>query len=365
MPMPSLRVFNPEHDWSLAQGRVGGTPPRAAVCLANDLAFLPALMADDGDYVLVPDADLAHHGWQQWEPNNDVHFVETSQQLSELSIDGVVPWGWDARVIRLLLQQGINPALLPTHEQIDQIRLLSHRRQAQQVLSQLLNTIDSPLLVGESRECATMAEVQSIVACYGDAVVKVPWSSSGRGVMLCRSGQLTDRQQRRVANVLTEQGTVMCEPFYQCVCDLAMEFTAEVDGSITYDGLSIFSTTGAQYGGNLLATESCKEQWLARFIPLTLIEEVRMQLQHVLAAALCENYQGPLGVDMMVVEDKCITKDAKHWALHPCVEINLRCTMGHVALALERRMPHLLPAQMQIMHKGHFCLQLAEAMWEV
>ena len=35
-------------------------------------------------------------------------------------------------------------------------------------------------------------------------------------------------------------------------------------------------------------------------------------------------YVGPFGVDMMIAEEK----------LHPCVEINLRRTMGHVALAL-------------------------------
>ena len=41
---------------------------------------------------------------------------------------------------------------------------------------------------------------------------------------------------------------------------------------------------------------------------------------------LAGKYIGPLGVDMMIV--------APHFTLHPCVEINLRRTMGHVALAL-------------------------------
>jgi hypothetical protein len=41
-------------------------------------------------------------------------------------------------------------------------------------------------------------------------------------------------------------------------------------------------------------------------------------------------YQGPFGIDMMVVS----TADKDGFLLHPCVEINLRRTMGHVALAI-------------------------------
>jgi hypothetical protein len=41
-----------------------------------------------------------------------------------------------------------------------------------------------------------------------------------------------------------------------------------------------------------------------------------------------KGYEGPFGIDMMIVasNDGCL--------LHPCIEINLRRTMGHVALSL-------------------------------
>jgi len=41
-------------------------------------------------------------------------------------------------------------------------------------------------------------------------------------------------------------------------------------------------------------------------------------------------YVGPLGVDMMIVAQE----NHDGFFLHPCVEINLRRTMGHVALSL-------------------------------
>jgi hypothetical protein len=56
------------------------------------------------------------------------------------------------------------------------------------------------------------------------------------------------------------------------------------------------------------------------------------------------NYEGPFGIDMMVVanpdatSEKSLAADIeeRQFLLHPCVEINLRRTMGHVALALTR-----------------------------
>ena len=40
-------------------------------------------------------------------------------------------------------------------------------------------------------------------------------------------------------------------------------------------------------------------------------------------------YTGPFGIDMMVVRN-----NHDEHVLHPCVELNLRRTMGHVALSL-------------------------------
>ncbi|MBQ2179413.1 MAG: hypothetical protein II450_03295, partial [Prevotella sp.] len=46
-------------------------------------------------------------------------------------------------------------------------------------------------------------------------------------------------------------------------------------------------------------------------------------------------YQGPFGIDMMIVRnDPQLSTKISQLLLHPCVEINLRRTMGHVALSL-------------------------------
>ena len=57
---------------------------------------------------------------------------------------------------------------------------------------------------------------------------------------------------------------------------------------------------------------------------MKLLDAVKEKICTLLPAIIDGKYVGPFGVDMMIAEEQ----------LHPCVEINLRRTMGHVALAL-------------------------------
>ena len=54
-----LHIFNPEHDLALAAHLRQFTAPHAGRQLRSDLAFIPALWADQGDLVLVDDIDNA------------------------------------------------------------------------------------------------------------------------------------------------------------------------------------------------------------------------------------------------------------------------------------------------------------------
>ena len=60
-----------------------------------------------------------------------------------------------------------------------------------------------------------------------------------------------------------------------------------------------------------------------------------------MSEALQGIYTGPFGVDMMIVAGKELSQLStlnsqlsSSFLLHPCVELNLRRTMGHVALSL-------------------------------
>ena len=119
----------------------------------------------------------------------------------------------------------------------------------------------------------------------------------------------------------------MAEPFFDKEKDFGMEFYAGEDGSIRYLGLSLFHTANGAYTGNILATENKKREMISRYISIELLDSIKENICSSLPTILTGGYTGPFGVDMMVVK-------GERFLLHPCVEINLRRTMGHVALAL-------------------------------
>ena len=51
--MVTLYVFNPEHDLALASNLSNFTAPHAGRRLRSDLGYLPAIWADENDYILV------------------------------------------------------------------------------------------------------------------------------------------------------------------------------------------------------------------------------------------------------------------------------------------------------------------------
>ncbi len=362
-----LHIFNPEHDLALASNKANFTPPHAARGLRSDVGFLPALWADDGDAVLVDNAEHAEKSLAkvaarlgrsalEWKRRHIV-FVEREELgafLADERLEAIEPWGWDATLRNSLLRAFNDahdcnsnrhdsadiPGWLPSLDALDDIRLLSHRRTA----AETLRRITGDGIVGEAFECTDIKEVEHLAAKHHRVVLKAPWSSSGRGIRFV-DDYLDAHRTGWVKNLLLAQGSVMVEPFYNKVEDFGMEFHANGDGSVSYEGLSVFSTQNGAYTGNVLATESAKEEMLCRYIPKSLLDSVKNQIVSITAEIFkgirttndnetaigkgCR-YSGPFGVDMMIVA----TDDEKGFLLHPCVEINLRRTMGHVAIAL-------------------------------
>ena len=130
---------------------------------------------------------------------------------------------------------------------------------------------------------------------------------------------------------LREQGGVIVEPLYNKVSDFALEFYADGAGGVRYTGLSVFLTTArGTYAGNWVASEEDKVRWLTDRMPLPLWQMLQKAVTHYLAGWLGNGYSGHLGVDMML----CRVPGTEYLCVHPCVEINLRRTMGQVSVDL-------------------------------
>jgi hypothetical protein len=328
-----LHIFNPEHDISLTATSCPFTPPAAARRLRSDLCFLPALWAGEGDGVLVEDVSAALRSLDRLGvPKSKVTFL-TPEDVRSRGVGEswrIDPWGWDQVLCHQLVKWGIPATSLPDKGRLEAIRAVSNRRWAAWHLLPSL-CMDPETFTGDALYVTGWDEGIARKIASGSWVLKEPWSSSGRGIRYVRQGDpITPHLLGWIRNVIRRQGGVMVEPYHEKVLDFGMEFTASSEG-IAYDGLSLFQTVHGAYVGNLLATEEEKLNLLKSYVNRSVLSSVRQKIIEILTPLLPNIYQGPLGIDMMVVREQGKRK------VVPCVEMNLRRTMGHVALALSRR----------------------------
>ena len=319
-----LLVFNPEHDLALAANLSNFTAPHAGRQLRADLGFIPAIWAAANDFVLVENVEDAERRFLRLTRRPFGRFI-AKELLCKLQFSAVDVWGWDLAIRAYLLRWGVDAAVMPTVTQIDAIRQLSHRRYAMQLLERL----QMPGTIGCASETDQMEMIADRLQSGEHLVVKAPWSSSGRGVRFME-GDMNIYDNGWVRHVIEKQGSVMVEPYYNKVKDFGMEFVSDGKGLVSYVGLSLFQTSNGAYTGNILTFEEEKEHMISRYISVDLLKAIRQKICTLMGVLLKDRYAGAFGIDMMVVR----RDDGDGFLLHPCVEINLRRTMGHVAISL-------------------------------
>lgn len=316
--MRTLYLFNPENDMALAYGGSYYMPPANVQRMARELSPLSMWYASEGADVWL--ADIRQIEWMSDCPlalraNGVMH---PSSVYTE-----VCPWGWNASLVRRLKEKGVADACCPSVERMERIRNLSARMTAMELLKEMdiSGTIGDAEKVDMLSQCLYRGET---------FLLKAPWSGSGRGIQKIETG-ITPSLQGWINHILKTQGYLIKEPFYDKVIDFAMEFRA--DGTeVHFVGYSLFETDARGiYKENLLASDEVIVGILVRYVSENVLRQVRMHLQERLSSLFRSVYQGYLGVDMMV----CRT--AVGYAVHPCVEINLRMNMGVVSRLLYDR----------------------------
>lgn len=347
-----LNIFNPEHDIALAYNTQNITMPHAVQSLRGNLGFISAFYANDGEFVLVDDIQFAIKATKSflgYMPN--VVFVEKND-LKYLPITCIKPWGWDKHLKAELVSCGMSEKLMPDDENLDIFRTLSSRFQVGNVVNAVSGALGHDVC-GKSFICNTLEEVNKLIDRYGTIVAKEPWSSSGRGVRYITTKNNV-AEQKWIEKVILRQKGITVEPYFNRIADFAMEFTAFENGKVEYAGLSVFSTLNGKYAGNVIGSEEYKRNILKRYIPESMIDEVPLILEDVLSHMIQGRYEGPLGVDMMIVTQP----EAEKFIVNPCVEINLRCTMGLIALKIAELMnpeyAHLMTIDKDINYKLKF-----------
>lgn len=324
----TLHIFNPEHDLALAVGQGPYTPPAEVLKIRKKFTLLPALYADDSDFI------LSFHSFSSEELSQlpfYSSFLEKNMFLIGLqelinfngNIDKVDPWGWDHALRNILLENGLAEENLMSIPRLDRIRQLSHRRNVSNFRKELV-AIANVSSKNMPEELYSEDEIEEFLKHCPLAYFKAPWSSSGRGIIV--SDHISPKGLREWCHgVIRRQGSVIAEPSWNRVFDFASEWMVS-NGEPVFLGMSVFETSSrGKYHKNIQGSQKELFQLIKSKIPEFSLNLIEAQ-QEVIKKIISPFYEGCLGIDMLA---------DSLGEINPCVELNLRRTMGHVALAQE------------------------------
>jgi hypothetical protein len=330
-----LYIFNPEHDLALANDDPNFNPPMSALQFVCDLEYLPLWYAEPGSFV------LGRAGCNsEWLKKLQLKFPQIADISfkSDVNIDEISdirPWGWDKLIKKqiLIYNEDVLTKLLPDEIQLADIKRLSHRRTAISALEFLRLNISTDLFPLPPTELKEISQVKSFASKNPSVIFKAPWSGSGKGLRWVRN-QMTESHRGWCKNIIDKQGSIIAEHIYNVVQNFAMLFVC-TNGQCSFAGYSLFETEKGIYRSNsLLSNEEIFNRLAGIFVHPELLLTVRDNLLGFIEKNIAQHYSGMLGIDMFVYNEDGELK------LHPCVEINLRMTMGCVARIFYDRFVH-------------------------
>ena len=293
-------LFFPSHDIALAHGVKHFNPPLAALRLQEDLASLSDIW--NGPFL-----------------RGEVAFPQ--------------PWGWDWDTRKYIREQyKVKNTQLPTDQELEFLRRLSSRKTTITLVEQLKERLHDSTFPTPSY-LSSMEEVEAFMASHKDNVLKTPWSSSGRGLM--RSTTPADTLRKHAQSTLQKMGGIMGEPWIEDKeQDFAMLFFVGFD-NVQFMGYSLFENDATTYRqGYLMSNEKIVSKLQVGRDKLDAIKDAYLEILHEMFAPLMgKPWQvGYVGIDMMTYRTSKLQEDEseKMLSISPCVEMNLRCTMGVV-----------------------------------
>jgi len=332
-------IFNASNDSALACDSLSYSPTKFVKCFENDLATLPMLFASKNDIVLVEDNPSGTFIDQMHSLGIELpHFITKAaffKQQSSLKyqLNAIRPWGW-SRTVHTIFRSVKHLFLYksPCSEWNPMLRQLSGRQTAADVLKYVLLQ-QNPLYIDASavsQSLQTLDAIPDLFMLRNRWVLKSPWSSSGRGLMRISPTLFDSTEKTWAHGVIKEQGFVMIEPWFEKVFDFSILFSVTKE-AVSFLCFSHFKTNDkGQFLGsfvhwnndNLLLELGIEHKQLEMLVT-TLSDAIKMK-------GFQNYYEGWIGVDAMIVREN------GKLLIHPCVEINCRYTIGHLAYALRK-----------------------------
>jgi hypothetical protein len=336
-----IHYFNPGHETAALNASKYYQLPRQIAKMQEDLALLPTWYASPGDDVFTgqkfQSETLKNNSVELWGISpQSIHYFETLNNLYGLQLR-LPEWKEEYRFLgsRLAAQQAlaalmdaipeIDGMILPQFysnlDDIEKIVNSSCPLKGELGVTQLnISLQQSPLF----RELGDKKESQE-----RSFLIKSPYSSSGRGLLWLLPGKLTQSERQIISGMLKKQSQVSIEKALDKRLDFSMHFEISRKKETRFIGYSVFQTNAkGAYESSLLAGQETLEKQITSLINENLLRKTKEILTGILQEMYAPHYAGNLGVDMMAYAYE------NQLRLHPCVEINMRKSMGYLAIRL-------------------------------
>ena len=349
---PVVHWFNPSAESHAMSPRF--QPDKTAVALEEDLEMLIAAWCRKDDVALLRKPPSREHLAELKRAGFDLPEIATMEELRGRKLGGLRPWAWSPDASRLLepLAGDVSPGV-PW-----QWRSVPREWFSKEVgirLEELLGLSEAGSV------CRSVEEAEGVIGGLlreGQALGKAPFAHAGRGHKRINRESPPEATRNWLANVIGTHGCVIVEPWLERVTDFSALYEMDAGGGVELIGLTLMENDAA---GRFLGTR-VSPKWASMLEPevaafLHREADVMRWYQETIPAVLgrlLSGYVGPLGVDAMVHRRADGSLALKH-----VIELNVRMTMGRIALELLEKSAPNRQGRFRILRKG----KMEEADW--
>ncbi len=343
--LPDIYYFNPTCEYAVANGHSSWQPNQLLQKMEADLAALPLYIARPQDVVLVN--ELPSESFLKQLERLEIiapRFVNIqnatkNREFISTPKNWLLPWGWSPVAHRLLnpLKPSCSASFKSSPVAIwkPEYKDIYSKKFALGILKEVLPQLPDENLLPFSllpEICYDRKCLETLLNRWGKLMVKEPWSSSGRGLQRITKIPVAPKVWEKLMGIINEQGYAIAEPFLDKILDMAYQFVL-LNGKVSFIGISRFITDQqGQYQGNFLNGWPVSiDRQIIEFAEEMTTLLVPCLSETIENSLLAKYYEGNFGIDTLIFLDK-----NNHLSINPCLEINVRKTMGLLALRFEK-----------------------------
>jgi hypothetical protein len=340
-----IYLFNPTCEYAIANKNEHWQPNQLLQKMEYDLSGLPLFFAKKNDFVLVD--NIPSLEFIELLEQLDIEIPNlilknealNNQQFIDLPKNKLLPWGWSPAAHKFLFpfkeSCSVEFQQSPVFYWTPEHREITSRKFASEILKQLQTKFSADYILPVElapKICITQNDFETAIQQWGKIMVKAPWSSSGRGLQPITKTPVHPKVWEKVLGIVKEQGYAIAEPYLNKVLDIAFLFELK-KGKADFPGISNFYTNKkGQYEGNWLnGLPQTLEKRVLEFADFVIHEIHQPLINTIENSEMAIFYEGVFGVDTLIYID-----EMDNLRINPCLEINVRHTMGLLSLKLEK-----------------------------